>query len=224
VEDGFHPAAWTSFVVKHAVFYDAPVRSFIRKLLRLDLASAKNAFMLFRAAKVLSQEGLPEALRNVLNQRGGGSGGSASLDVSKGNLFSDEDFLANLRELLKRALEAQESVLERRSCLVPEKTAVGAVSLLTYAANLWHWLSDTSETPGPTEADELERTAQNLDSAARKLSECFSVDLGPLRPVAPSATRSGRRRTAAGVHDDDTTMTPQKRWDIVNRASRYSPK
>ncbi len=63
----FHPAPWEGFLIRHSEFYNRLFqRLVVAKLFRLELSCSKNAFVLFRVAKVLSQEGLPEALKAVL--------------------------------------------------------------------------------------------------------------------------------------------------------------
>ncbi len=98
--------------------------------------------------------------------------------------------------------------------------------------------------PG-AEADELGKTVQNLEFAEGRLAAVFRASPPPVESVpglrealelsqtdgtSTAGGRSIRRRRGPrsgpylNWHDDDTPMTPQKRWEIVNRVSRYSPK
>ncbi len=64
----FYPGPWEAFLSRYADFYNKLFQRLLAKFFRLDLASSKNAFMLFRVAKVMSQEGLPETLKAVLSK------------------------------------------------------------------------------------------------------------------------------------------------------------
>ena len=62
----FVPGPWDAFVARQADFYNVLFPKLVSKLFRLDLGSGRGAFMVFRVAKVLSQDGLADTLRVLL--------------------------------------------------------------------------------------------------------------------------------------------------------------
>uniref|UniRef100_A0A6I8STI2 Sphingomyelin phosphodiesterase 4 n=1 Tax=Xenopus tropicalis TaxID=8364 RepID=A0A6I8STI2_XENTR len=58
------PEKWSTFVQENLLFYTKLFLRFLNRALRSDLVNPKNALMVFRAAKVFSQQNLPEMIQN----------------------------------------------------------------------------------------------------------------------------------------------------------------
>lgn len=58
---------WSHFVSDHLLFYNVLFNRFLERAFRIDFRAARNAFMLFRVSKVLSQSNLQEFLQNADN-------------------------------------------------------------------------------------------------------------------------------------------------------------
>ncbi len=254
----FHAVAWEGFLARHVDFYNGLFQKLAAKFFRLDLSSGRNAYMLFRVAKVLSQDGLPEALKvtfsyNMSPVRRVPKANAYDQDLVEmalnqefGNLF-DAPFRRLMEALILRAVDARITVMERKLALAEEEAADRDEhphkDPVTAVADFLSVLIFGKEKRANPEAEEMEKTAQNLEFSEQKLAGIFGVDLAGNEEVAArlaaavaaaegdedSVVNKRRRRVLLGgrqlmLHDEDTVMTPQKRWEIVNRASRYSPK
>ncbi|OCT98272.1 hypothetical protein XELAEV_180105021mg, partial [Xenopus laevis] len=58
------PEKWSTFVQENLLFYTKLFLRFLSRALRTDLVNPKNALMVFRAAKVFSQQNLPKMIQN----------------------------------------------------------------------------------------------------------------------------------------------------------------
>ncbi len=161
----------------------------------------------------------------------------------------DDAYKPVVEALLLRAKEAWATVQDRRASLadgedpLSDSYGYGDGGQKDVFVALWDWAAVTLFGDGmrksSPEEEELERTTQNLESAEQRLAQIFgvSLDQDDLARIVGGRTgdvddgdlqQRARRRRLGGqylsCHDEDTPMTPQKRWEIVNRASRYSPK
>ena len=129
-------------------------------------------------------------------------------------------------DLVTRAVEARQAALDRRDSL----KAVGPAQPASPTLFSFLWaLLDPPGAPASSEEDECERTAANLDFAAARLAAVFvtGVDVDALKAAASRDSADGGRhnRTTTGVNafvtEDEEPMTPERRWDIINRNARW---
>ena len=76
---------WQQFVADNILFYTHTLRLLLPRFFRMDLTASKNALMLFRIAKIFSQNGLRQLIRNAesgLERLGAATTGFGSLDRS----------------------------------------------------------------------------------------------------------------------------------------------
>ncbi len=241
----FQPGHWDHFIVEHLDFYDSLLRKVLVRFMRLDLSCSMNAFILFRVCKVLSQDGLPEALRDAVTF-GGGAAGSLMANVSNASFFSDNQqmqhdpqkgnmfdcqFASTVSGLVSRAVEAKKILLEQRRALTCKKKSTKAEenwlsSMLIYIVQMVNAEQESQS----AEVEEVDKTLQHLDFCIDKLVAVFdlSVNVEELLAAFSSQSPGFGRSSPVGKKqhggDDPEPLTPQMRWDIINRTSKYSPK
>lgn len=236
----FQPEVWSNFITAHADFYDGLFRKVVLRFLRLDLSCSKNAFMLYRMCKVFGQDGLAPALKAALSHRrrilpAGGTPRrqmhvafvkdqerTKAEDESNSSVF-DEEFEPVLSDLVVRVNEARRSLQEQAAAAAGPTQRKHANILTTILVYILHTPDD--EYAGSSEAEEHEKTRQNLGFVSQKLTEMFSltVDIERIYSSPMGGAGSAHARSSR-LHDESSPLTPQMRWDIINRAARYSPR
>lgn len=238
----FSPALWGRYLSEHAEFYDALLKKVVFRFLRLDLSCNKNAFMLFRLCKVLCQDGLPEALKVVIRDGGGGAAAvhssfasgvaesSQSDDSEKGSVF-DVDFAVVANDLAIKTLEAKRTLMEQRRTLTWKRPkTVGSREESWFTTALVYMLElskNQQETESAAELVELDKTVTHIDFCTERLLALFELPINVNEVMASLSMSSGFGRDSPlgkKVHDESEPLTPQMRWDIINRATKYSPK
>jgi hypothetical protein len=234
-------AHWGRFIAEHVYFYDSLLRKVLLRFLRLDLSCGKNAFMLFRVCKVLNQEGLPEAIREVVanaaptaasffNDSHHHQGHQDPNQQGNGNIF-DSDFTSAVSSLVMRAAEAKRTLLEQRQTLtqgnVPNNrnrdNENWVATMLIYLVQL----TSTEQQAESGEVDELDRTVQHMDFCVDRLVKIFELSVSVEEVMSASSPSSGFGRSSPvgkRMHDESEPLTPGQRWDIINRTSKYRPK
>ncbi len=234
---------WDGFIAKNLRFYDDIFQKLMLKFCRLDLSSNRNAFMLFRVAKVFSQPGLVQTLRNVVAAKGAVELQTTSPDermhglnrpteISSPyhhNIFG-EDFRFLMGQLVTKAIEAKHAALEKKANLMAESAEQRPSSRMAQEELNWLlnlvWSLFTSEPVPCSESEECDKTIQNLEFSVDRLTELFRLDLDvvDITSKLAAASASASRRGCAQLFDDvKTPMTPQRRWELLNRTVRYSP-
>ena len=241
----FNPALWGRYLSDHAEFYDALLKKMILRFLRLDLSCNKNAFMLFRLCKVLSQDGLPEALKVVIRDGGGGGGGAGAVRSSfvsgtaegsqsdegeRGSVF-DADFAVVANNLAMKTLEAKRTLMEQRRNLTWKRPKTGGSKEENWFTIALVYLLELSknqqDTENAAELDELDKTVMHIAFCTERLLALFELPINVGEVMASLSMSSGFGRDSPlgkKVHDESEPLTPQMRWDIINRATKYSPK
>ena len=64
------PVRFSTFVADNYMFYSKLLAKVLRRFQRLEICSPKNAFMLFRVLKVISQENLFPCIKNSAQAQG----------------------------------------------------------------------------------------------------------------------------------------------------------
>lgn len=235
----FNPVLWGRYLSEHAEFYDALLKKVILRFLRLDLSCNKNAFMLFRLCKVLSQDGLPEALKVVIRDggarsaahnsfaSGGAAEGSQSDDGERGSVF-DVDFAVVANNLAMKTLEAKGTLGEQRRNLTWKRPKTACAKegnwFTTVLVYLLEFSKNQQETENAAELDELDKTVMHIDFCTERLLALFELPINVGEVMASLSMSSGFGRDSQKMHDESEPLTPQMRWDIINRATKYSPK
>ncbi len=220
---------WERFIVDNLPFYDALLAKIVKRFSRVDLTTNKNAYILFRVVKVFSQDQLPKFVQCIVDRHASlqfkpGSGGGVV-----NNVF-DEKSSDLPNELFQRAAEAKFAVAERMAEF--KKASNGSHKSKSWVDALMQLfdVGECGESSKPnSEYEEMEKTVANLDTVLERLGAIFPKATAPdaeeLRTRLSEASRLDRtRRPGRCVHDDTTELTPQKRLDILNRVSKYSPK
>ena len=82
------PGRWQPFVCENLLFYSSMLHLLLPRFFRMDLTSAKNAYMLFRVSKVLSQPGVAELIQ-AAEQGLGTQGGITGIGVGQRLSFTE---------------------------------------------------------------------------------------------------------------------------------------
>ena len=237
--DQFNPALWGRYLSEHAEFYDGLLKKIVLRFLRLDLSCNKNAFMLYRLCKVLGQCGLPEALKVVLRDGGGAlhtsfaSGmaeSSQSDEGERGGVF-DVDFTVVANNLTMKTLEAKRTLVEQRSNLTWKRpknaSPTGENWLTTVLVYILEFSKNQQGAENVEELEELDKTMMHIDFCTERLVALFELPINVEEVMASLSMSSGFGRDSPlgkKFHDVSEPLTPQMRWDIINRATKYSPK
>lgn len=225
----FEADQWKHFLVNNGEFFDHLLRKVLLRFFRMDLGCSKNAFMLFRVMKVVSQQGLPEALKkfNAMPlSRMMGTTNNSSLytnpehqapNEQEQSVFSDS-FQPVLSSLMIKIAEAQFNLHFRKDRLLSNQNGSPSGAKTSTLSKWISWVLDSSNETS-REVDEIEKISQNLDFVSQKLTSVFSVSAD----VTDSVNFIGRNSLSQKVHDESEAMTPERKWDLLNRRYRYNP-
>ena len=79
---------WQGWVAENILLYSEVLRLLLPRFFRMDLTASKNAYMLFRIAKVFSQPGLSDLIRSAEAGLERGSGGRGLLKMGPAKRYS----------------------------------------------------------------------------------------------------------------------------------------
>jgi len=232
---------WQGFVAENLLLYSSVLRLLLPRLLRMDLTSTKNAYLLFRTAKVFSQSGLSHLLQGAegaLGRKESCSPLMPSLLATpppledglvaatrqavmelEGPGFNysplfDTEFRQNIVDLLSSAERAREAAAAGLAEVQKsEEREEGSGSWI-------QWLmGEQSHSPaGSAEAEELRRCIQHLSCSTAALAEVFSVST----PGENGERLSGGVGGGAGSRAPERleteagrVLTPHGRWQLV---------
>ena len=198
--------------------------------------------MLFRLCKVLGQDGLPEALRTYVGEPRG-SGGAAFMisgvggensqsdnGAKKGSSVFGTDFSLVAHNLAMKTLEAKRTLMEQRRSLTCKRPAKSMNREKNWFTTILVWLLDLSknqDAENAVELEELDKTVMHIDFCTERLSTFFGLSINVEEVMSSLATSPGFGRDSPvgkRLHEESEPLTPQMRWDIINRTTKYSPK
>jgi len=194
---------WQGWVAENILLYSEVLRLLLPRFFRMDLTASKNAYMLFRIAKVFSQPGLSDLLRSAeagLERGGGGRMAMPSmLDTSnvavedregvysaaracllelegQGAKYSPvfgNEFRQTVGELLASAERANDAASEMLKEIGAPKGKGEAEGTLV---GLIQWvLGGSGGSQDTQEVEELRKTVQHLTASLGSLTEVFSL-------------------------------------------------
>ncbi|TRY76366.1 hypothetical protein TCAL_00010, partial [Tigriopus californicus] len=123
-----------------------------------------------------------------------------------------------LSSLMVKIAEAQFNLHFRKDQLLSTQNGSSSSAKTSLLSQWLSWVLDSSDGTS-REVDEIEKIAQNLEFVSQKLSSVFSVSTD----VTDSVNFTGRNSLSQKVHDESELMTPERKWDILNRRYRYNP-
>jgi len=233
---------WQGFVAENLLLYSSVLRLLLPRLLRMDLTSTKNAYLLFRTAKVFSQSGLThllQAAEGALGRREASSPLMPSLVASPPPL--EETLVAAARQAVMELegpgfnysplfdTEFRQSIVDLLSSAerAREAAAAGLVEVQKSdekeegGASWIQWLvgEQGQSSSNSAEAEELRRCIQHLSCSTAALAEVFSVSM----PGGESSERqsgglsggSGGRAPERLETEAGRVLTPHGRWQLV---------
>jgi len=195
---------WQNFIAENVLQYTVVLRQLLPRFFRMDLTASKNAYMLFRIAKVFSQPGLVEMVRAAEAglDRSGGSGSMlhSLMPGQMSYLEVDETVAATARY----HLQEMEGPGAKYSPVFSTEFRQTVFSLLSVAAKAraaasdslaesdkgaaeaggtgWSaWLSQVLDggsagSADSSEVEELKKTVQYLGSSVGSLADLFELD------------------------------------------------
>jgi len=198
-------ARWQGWVAENILLYSEVLRLLLPRFFRMDLTASKNAYMLFRIAKVFSQPGLSDLIRSAEAGLERGSGGRPSLPslLDSSNLVGEDregvynaaracllelegqgakyspvfgnEFRQLVGELLGSAERAKEAASEMLKEIGVTKNKDEEVGMLV---GIIQWMMGGSGGSQDTqEVEELRKTVQHLTASLGSLTEVFSLAL-----------------------------------------------
>ena len=199
--------------------------------------------MLFRLCKVLGQDGLPEALRTVIREpRGcggaafmnsgvGGDNSQSDNGAEKGSSMFDADFSMVAHNLVMKTLEAKRTLMEQRRSLTCKRPTKSMSREKNWFTTILVWLLELSknqqDAENAVELEEVDKTVMHIDFCTERLSTFFGLSINVEEVMSSFSTSPGFGRDSPvgkRLHDESEPLTPQMRWDIINRTTKYSPK
>jgi len=196
-------ARWQLWVSEYILFYTEILKLVLPRFFRMDLTASRNAYMLFRISKVLSQPGVPELMKIAEASLDRGNRGQfmPSLLDSDGMTLDQDRELVNsaakqcLLELEGHSVkyapvfgnEFRQTVVELLGVAERAKDAAGDTlqeigdsrSKDSGAGTISSWitwlLGSGDEGDDSQEVDDLKKTVQHLGSSVTGLGEVFSV-------------------------------------------------
>ncbi|CAN7985356.1 unnamed protein product, partial [Ixodes hexagonus] len=208
---------WQPFVQENLLFYTALFGVLLPRFFRMDLASRRNSFMLYRVTKVLSQENLASMIIEAEGSMGGGSvPSSPQLGAST---------------LLRRAVSATTANVVRQQMgdleepgfvyqpMFGEDVRSKVNQLVRLLSQAWHTLDVERQVRGPQDADswwgrlgtflgawgsqdegsELRRSLSYLQSATNDLCYLFKLQAPSISSLgATTLLNSASMRSETG--------------------------
>jgi len=103
---------WQQFIAENILFYTHTLRLLLPRFFRMDLTASRNALMLFRIAKIYSQNGLKELIQSAESglDRGG------VLNASFGGL--ERSYLDGMPSLLNYSEVSDSLISSSRQCVI----------------------------------------------------------------------------------------------------------
>ena len=231
------PARFSSFVSDNCIFYTRLMAKVLRRFQRLEIGSPKNAFMLFRVFKVMSQDNLfPCVKASAMNQGQLFQPNSAH----KENIFSLE-FKSFASELLLTSLKfldrekgfktQQDSTSKTKA--EQKKQDSGFSAFLNAAVNFIN--GGSSADPADAEKAEREKVVQHLTLVTEKMSSMFELDqiVKEFKSFPPSNEHQRRESFLGHQESIDQAdfmsspnygLSPEQRRGILNRKFKASGK
>ena len=213
---------WTPFVQDNVKFYTVLLGKVLARFFRVDLASSKNAYMLYRVARVYSQENLFGIIQNA---------SLASKSVMRGEMGSDAvdlsgpDFKATVGNLLCACVEAKRSKLEECKAAesvtrAKEEESKGKDAISKVVAMIAAFVKGSA--PPVSDNSEVEKALGHLDFVVEKLSGMFG-----LAEVVASQREAMHDQVDGGKVDtsfEGGSLSPHQRADILMRKVRVEAK
>jgi len=235
---------WQGWVAENILMYSEVLKLLVPRFFRMDLTASKNAYMLFRIAKVFSQAGLTELIRTAESGLDRSSSGrmmpslldSASIDEREGVASAARACLLELegqgakyspvfgnefRQLVGELLANAERANDAASEMLKELDSVkGKVESEGTLVGIIQWLlGNTRGEQDSQEVDELKKTVQHLTASLGSLTEVFSL------AIPRSDQIDGGRRPQVGNRsinepemvetENGLVLTPHGRWQVV---------
>ncbi len=212
-------AKWSGFVSDNYPFYSQLMAKVLSRFRRLDdLGSSKNAFMLFRVFKVLTQDNLFPCIKEVGSIHGQGL-------VDKDNIFS-QVFKERMTDLIVASAkgignEKKKMSLEHKHT----KRDVGTVSkVVTFVYGLFNGDS-SSASSSDSELAESKKTITHLEFVAEKAAVMFGLQT--VLDNCQSLQESRRGSTQADIDQIDNKgglgaaaasgLSPEQRRGLLNK-------
>lgn len=202
-------STWVSFAAAQYDLYSIPLLLFLQRAVCMDLRVTRNAYMVHRVVKVLSQRGFKNILRSAeeaLSQETYGNIKGDCIEVrgimaktGKISLWSPA-FYEAVSRLIQSAQAAQFQV---RASLIEKSETNEAVSLW---GRLWRFVNNLLLENGNRELKHLHKCDQYLTEMITVLETFFLMDQGdlPNLRLACTADASGTGR----LEWDDATVSP----------------
>lgn len=237
-------SAWQQFVAENILFYTTIVKLLLPRFFRMDLTSSKNAYMLFRLAKIYSQVGLPALLKHAeagldrsINTSGGGVYMPGILDyievsdavtaaarqcandlegtVKYEPIFGNT-FRQSVSDLLSLATRARDAAQDSiaEHDKVKKAESSGLAWVLEQLTGTGSRVQDTAE------VEDYRKSVMYLNQSIAGLSQVFDLK-------TPDADlTNGRTRLLSGVAvapgrpescdvDGQQVLTPLGRWQVL---------
>jgi len=194
---------WQGWVAENILLYSEVLRLLLPRFFRMDLTASKNAYMLFRIAKVFSQSGLSDLVRCAeagLERGGGGRLGMPSMLDTSNLVVEDREgiysaaracvlelegqgvkynpvFGNEFRQVVGELLASAERANEAASDMLKEIGATkGKVDSEGTLVGLVQWmLGGVGGSQDTQEVEELRKTVQHLNASLASLTEVFSL-------------------------------------------------
>jgi len=236
---------WQGWVAENILLYSEVLRLLLPRFFRMDLTASKNAYMLFRIAKVFSQPGLADLIRSAEAGLERGVGGRPSMPsmLDSSNLAGEDregvysaaracllelegqgakyspvfgnEFRQMVGELLASAERAKEAASEMLKEIGATKDKDEGEGVLV---GLIQWIIGTGGSSQDTqEVEELRKTVQHLTASLGSLTEVFSLALPRGEDGVRKVMKSSRGANEPEMVESDNglVLTPHGRWQIV---------
>jgi len=235
------PLRWEGWVADNLLFYSTMVQLLLPRFFRMDLTSVKNAYMLFRVAKVLSQPGVQPLLEAAeQGLQGLGVGGRGALHFPPPVPVSEA-----VQAAARQGVTELEGVGHKYSPLTGPQVrqlvsellgvagaaaAAGRQTLAqlgppsTQPASLWGWLVGGDVQSEGGEGEELRKAVHHLSASINSLAEVFSVVLEPEGEAGevgtPASAGADSPLRSQGPEMVGGVLTPHGRWQVINGVCR----
>ena len=218
------PIRFGSFVSDNFIFYSKLMAKVLRRFQRLDIGSAKNAFMLFRVMKVMSQDNLFSCLKNCAQSQGF----LVQPEEAKNDHIFSVEFKTFVSELLLnslRILSAENSRKKVRNTS-NEKVESGITAFINAIADFVNG-GPSNDTMDP-EKTEQEKLIQHLTFITEKLAALFDLEnVVKEYQALPAESNKASQDHFETVDQTDSSfygLSPAQRRGILNRKLKVQNK